>query len=348
MIYSQGFNFNSYIEKGVDPRAGQYNCTIALYEVPAGARNCPPLKLFLHYNPLSSDDVGLGQGWSFGNLSSYDQSSKTLVLSTGENFKVTETTSSVFVTDQKLKDFMFQKKSTLPPHSQVRAGRSAVELQPVYYQCTQPRLSKVQSDSQDLLEIAYNTYTTITQAPGTAKAATFTLVKQNNQLTELRLPLHGSPAWRFTYGTAGLTNITSPTGAMEDITYKSAGFLLPNGAPVSSIPYVISHTVRPFHDQPVIQTTYSYSDNNFLGYGGGRNWTNDGDNLYLTPADYEYTSTIQVVGGTTTKHTYNEFHLLVSKQQQKSTKQLIQATIYYALNNAAFDSQPAQYQLPKT
>ncbi|RDK39616.1 RHS repeat protein [Aspergillus phoenicis ATCC 13157] len=340
MIYSQGFNFNSYVEKGVDPRTGQYNCTISLYEVPAGVRNCPPLKLSLHYNPLNGDDVGLGQGWSFGNLSSYDQGSKTLVLSTGENYKVQETTSSVFLADQKLKSFVFQKKSTTSYRVTLKSGQ--VEVLSKY------SWSTVSSDLQVLLEVSYGTYTTITLAPGTAEAATFTLRKNNNQLTELRLPLDGSPAWKFTYGTGGLVSVISPTGAREDISYKAAGFLLPSGAPVNSIPYVISHTVRPLHDQPAIRTTYSYSDRNFLGYGGGRNWTNDGDNLYLTPADYEYTSTSQVEGGTTTKHTYNKFHLLVSKQQQKGTKQVTQATTYYALSNTAFDGQPAQYQLPKT
>lgn len=216
------------------------------------------------------------------------------------------------------------------------------------YSGGQPRLSKVQSDSQVLLEISYTTYPTITLAPRTAETATFTLQKNNNQLTELRLPLEGSPAWKFTYRTGGLVSITSPTGAREDISYKATGFLLPSGAPVSSIPYVISHTVQPFHDQPASQTTYNYSDRNFLGYGGGRNWTSNGDNLYLTPADYEYTSTSQVNSGTTTKHTYNKFHLLVSKQQQKESKQVTQATTYYALSNTTFNSQPAQYQLPKT
>ncbi|RAK83114.1 RHS repeat protein [Aspergillus costaricaensis CBS 115574] len=338
-IYSQGFNFNSYIEKGVDPRTGQYNCSISLYEVPAGVRNCPPLNLFLHYNPLNSDDVGLGKGWSFGNLSTYDQNSKTLMLSTGENYKVTETTSSVFVADQKLKDFAFQKTGTMGYRVILKSGQ--VEVLSNFNRST------VSSDSQNLLEVAYNTYTTITRAPGTAEAATFTLVKQNNQLAELRLPLDGSPAWKFTYGTGGLTNVTSPTGATEEISYKTPGFSLPSGAPVSSIPYVISHTARPFHDQPAIQTTYSYSDRNFLGYGGGRNWNNDGDNLYLTPADYEYTSTAQIVGGTTTKHTYNKFHLEVSREQQKGTKQVTQTTTYYALSNTSFDSQPAQYKLPK-
>lgn len=41
MLYSQGFNFDTYVEKGVDPRTGQYTCAIALYEVPSSVRNCP-------------------------------------------------------------------------------------------------------------------------------------------------------------------------------------------------------------------------------------------------------------------------------------------------------------------
>ncbi|PYI08541.1 hypothetical protein BO78DRAFT_468512 [Aspergillus sclerotiicarbonarius CBS 121057] len=335
MIYSQGFNFNTYIEKGVDPRTGQYNCAIALYEVPASVRNCPPFNLSLNYNPLNSEDVGLGKGWSFGNLSSYDhRTGKTLVLSTGENYKVTETSSSVFMTDQKLKSFVFQKTGTYSYRVALKSGQVEVlsNLNNVYKTSVptniygangrslqlswvrsgeQPRLSKVQADSQDLVVIDYaDAQTTITRAPGTAEAATFTLVKRNSQL--------------------------------------DAGFSLPNGASIKSIPYVISHTARPFQNQPAIQTTYSYSDYNFLGYGGGRNWTDGEDNLYLTPAAYEYSATVQVVGGTTTKHTYNKFHLLVSTQQQKGTKQVTQTTTYYALSNTAFANQPAQYQAPKT
>lgn len=374
MIYSQAFNFNSYVEKGVDPRTGQYNCTISLYEVPAGVRNCPPFDLFLHYNPLGGDDVGLGRGWSFGSLSSYEQTSRTLILSTGENYKVQESTSSVTVMDQKLKSFIFQKTGTTTYRVTLKSGqvellsnfnnRASVYVPTEIYGAnghslklswvfsgTQPRLSKIQAGSQDLVEIVYNDSAQIafvTRAPGTAEAATFALVKRNNQLAELRLPLEGLPAWRFTYGTAGLTNVTSPTGATESISYRAAGFRLPSGAPVSTIPHVISHTARPFHGQPAIQTTYSYSDHNFLGFGGGRNWTSDGDNLYLTPADYEYTSTVQVVGGTTTRHVYNKFHLQTSTQQQKGVKQLTQATTYYARSNTAFEYQPAQYQLPQT
>ncbi|RAH76473.1 hypothetical protein BO86DRAFT_443462 [Aspergillus japonicus CBS 114.51] len=348
MIYSQGFNFNSYVEKGVDPRTGQYNCTISLYEVPAGVRNSPPLNLSLHFNPLGGDDVGLGRGWSFGGLSSYDPPSRTLILSTGENYKVQESTSSVRVTDQKLQSFHFHKTNTTSYRVTLKSGQVEV-------------LSNFNHRSSVLTEIVYNDsaqITTITRGPGTAETATFTLLRRNGQLAELRLPLEGSPSsptsegsssppsWKFTYETAGLTTVTSPTGATETIAYRAAGFRLPSGAPVSAIPHVISHTARPFQDQPAIQTSYSYSDHNFLGFGGGRTWSSDGDNLYLTPANYEYTSTVQVVGGPTTRHVSNKFHLQLSIHQQKGVKQLIQTTTYYARSNTAFEGQPAHETPP--
>ena len=111
-IYSQAVNFDSFIQKGVDPRTGQYTCTIPIYEASVETRNCPPLEVSLGYNPLSADNVGFGQGWSL-NLSSYQhrRQSRTLVLSTGEQYKVTETTNMVTVRDQKLKNFQFKKLS---------------------------------------------------------------------------------------------------------------------------------------------------------------------------------------------------------------------------------------------
>ncbi|PWY92311.1 hypothetical protein BO70DRAFT_327401 [Aspergillus heteromorphus CBS 117.55] len=372
MIYSQGFNFDAYVEKGVDPRTGQYTCAIALYEVPSSVRNCPPFKLVLHYNPLNGNDIGLGRGWSFI-LSSYDhRNAKTLSLSTGENYHVTESASAVIVNDQKLQNFVFQKKSTSNYQITHKSGLIEVltngnnvfnttvttdiygtngrSLKLVWVRSgDQPRLSKVQEDSQDLVTIDYtDAAVTITQAPGTNESAAFTLVKRNSELVELRLPLAGSPSWKFTYGTSGLTNVTNPAGGVEDISYKANGHLLPRGAPVQAIPYVISHTARPLGGQPPIVTTYSYSDFNFLGYGGGLDWRDGEDNLYRMPASYQYTSTVQVVGGATTRYTYNKFHLVVSTQQQQGTKASTQTIAYYALSNTAFANQPAQYQLPKT
>jgi len=69
-VYSQGFSFGSFLQKSVDPRTGQYTCTIRVYDTPSQARNCPSLKLCLSYDPLDTNNHGFGKGWSF-NLSQY-------------------------------------------------------------------------------------------------------------------------------------------------------------------------------------------------------------------------------------------------------------------------------------
>ncbi|KAE8353323.1 hypothetical protein BDV28DRAFT_148202 [Aspergillus coremiiformis] len=373
-LYSQGFSFGSFIQRGVDPRTGQYTCTIDVYEVPAQTRNCPPLSLSLSYSPFNAVDVGLGKGWSF-NFSSYDhRQSRTLFLSTGENYKATETTSTLNLSDQKLKSFQFRKQNgnylvihksgqievlsnanntyntSVPVEIYAANGRS---LKLVWTRVgEQPRLSKIQDGSEDLLQIVYtDAQVRITRAPNTTEASSFLLQRRNSQLVELQLPLEDREAWKFVYQTVNqlscLTSVTSPAGLLEEVTYKQIGHRLPKGAPYQSIPYVISYTVRPGNQQPPIKTAYSYSDRNFLAYNGGYDWKNGQDNLYLVPNDYQYSSIVQVEGGLETQYAYNKFHLLVSTQQRQGSKQVTQTITYHALANTEFAAQPAQYQLPK-
>ncbi|KAL7892576.1 hypothetical protein HDV64DRAFT_289612 [Trichoderma sp. TUCIM 5745] len=279
-IYSQSFNFDSFLEKGVDPRTG-------------------------HYNPLNTSDVGLGTGWSF-TLPVYDPRSKTLVLSTGENFKVIET-SSLFLNGRSI------QFSWAPSGSE-------------------PQLKKILDGDHTLLEIQYQAaQVKIIREPGSPDESFFTLVKRNGQLVAINLPEENMPPWQFEY-----QRLVSPTGLIEEINYKRDGHLLPRRAPYPTIPYVISHVVRPGRQQPAIRTSYSYSGQNFLGNGGGRDWSADGDTLYLTPAEYQI------------RREYNKFHLPVKVEEQKGSKKMTQKIIYHALLNRAFDDQPAQYLLPKT
>ncbi|KAK0716312.1 hypothetical protein B0H67DRAFT_610844 [Lasiosphaeris hirsuta] len=389
-IHSQGCNFGSFIQKGVDPRTGQYTCGITIYESPSEARNCPPLKLSLSYNSLVPQDIGLGAGWSF-NLSGYQHrqsNNRTLFLSTGEHYQVTETSDLVTVKDQKLRNFQFTKTATgcnggnetptyqityksglmeilsnannsfdttVPVELCAENGRSLKLGWTTYGE--QPRLSKIQEGGQDLLTIDYtDAQVNVVRNPNTAEASTLSLVRANDQLVEVRLPLEEREerraAWIFTYETfdqsiACLSTVASPVGLLEEVQYKQDGHRLPGGAPYESIPYAISYTMRPGSQQPPIETRYSFSDRNFLGYNGCNDWKDGEDNLYRVPDEYQYTSTVQVEGGTQTKYTYNKFHLMVNTQQQRGTKQVTQNTTYYALLEKAFDDQPAQYLLPR-
>ncbi|KAF7587276.1 hypothetical protein BBP40_007493 [Aspergillus hancockii] len=374
-FYSQGFNFESFLQKGVDPRTGQYSCSVDIYETPAQTRNCPEFKLTLSYHALNTQDIGLGSGWTF-NLSSYEhRQRKTLMLSTGENYQVTETSSVFLVKEQKLKSFKARKiesgyevvyKSgqteilsnandtydrSVPIALYGSNGRS---LRFIWERSgSQPRLSKIQDGGDNLLEVRYETSrATITQSPGTPEASTFTLVQRNKQLVELQLPVSETPPWEFSYVTlgqfTGLSRVKSPIGLIEEINYKQDGHRMPARAPYEVIPFVISHVVRPGRQQPAIRTTYDYSLENFLGYNGDQVWSDTGDNLYQLRSDYKYTSTVEVEGGMETTYEYNKFHLPVKTQQQQGTKKTTQTIEYYATPRTSFADQPAQYQLPKT
>ncbi|KAM0152547.1 hypothetical protein ACHAPG_007621 [Botrytis cinerea] len=375
-IYSQGFNFSDFLQKGVDPRTGQYTCMVDLYEAPIQARNCPPFKLSLSFHPLNTKDFGLGQGWTF-NLPSYEhrQSNRVVSLSTGESYRVTETSSAIFTTDQKLKSSTLKKldantyqityksgqietlsnfnnryNKTVLVDLYASTGRSLSFTWSAFGEIA--RLDKIQQGSEILLEVKYGaSQVEITKAPNTPEATTFTLIQRSNQLVEIRFPWDGA-SWKFNYQKFGqmvhLNNVTSPTGLVEEITYKEQGHRLPTGAPYQAIPYAISHTSRPGNSQPPITTSYTYSDYNFLAYGSSQNWKDGEDNLFLTRDEYQYTSNVQIQGGMVTKNTYNKFHLLISSEQQKGVKQVTQKITYHAIPFASFENQPAQYQLPKT
>ncbi|KAM6487708.1 hypothetical protein HDV62DRAFT_159319 [Trichoderma sp. SZMC 28011] len=379
-VYSQGFNFNSFLQKGVDPRTGQYTCTVNIYDTPTHARNVATFAISLSFNPLNTQDVGLGIGWAF-NLSSYDhRHRKSLSLSTGECYQATETTGGLLqIKDQKLKNFVATKLGSdyqiayksgqtevlsnannaynlSVPITITAANGRALDL--VWIRNgDHPRLSKLQDNGEDLVAIEYSSaQVTITRAPNTSDESTFTLVRRNDQLTSIQLPTDTdgtTAAWQFTYepfsnGFLGLHQVTSPTNLIEQIEYQPEGHRLPKGAPYSTIPYVISYVVRPGRQQPAIINKYSYSARNFLGYDGTQDWSQEGDTLYLAPAEYEYTATVQADGGATTIYHYNKFHLTTQIVRQQNTKTVTQTITYYAALNTEFDLQPPQYQLPKS
>ncbi|KAI6091211.1 hypothetical protein F4821DRAFT_281153 [Hypoxylon rubiginosum] len=374
-IYSQGFSFGSYVQDGVDPRTGQYTCTVEIYKAAAKVRNCAPLSLSLVYDPLNPRDNGFGQGWSF-NLSSYQhRDTKVLILSTGERFQAQEATNDILIKDQKLKGFQMKKTTSgyqvihkdgqvevlsnanntydtsVPVQLYAPNGRS-LELSWTR-SGEQPRLQSIKDGTQVLVDIAYQSGSVqVTRAPNTTESSTLTCSLANNQLTGIQLPLEDKSTWKFNYQTFGkitcLARITSPGGLVEEVTYNADGHRLPQGAPYSSIPTVASHVVRPGAKQLDMQTDYTYSDKNFLANGSGNAWKQSEDNLYQANANYEYSTVVQVKGGTKTTYVYNRFHLLISTTHEKGTKQIVRGIVFNGTSTAAFDGQPAQYQLPKT
>lgn len=237
-LYSQAFNFNTFLERGVDSRTGQYMCVLPIFECPSEIRNCPPLNLSICYSPLNTQDIGLGRGWRF-NVTQYQHRGSDdcrLSLSTGEQYRVTDLSDSVIVKDKKLESFIFKKKTVQRADSgndenfyeiiyksgQVEIlsnkGNSFNASVPVRMYATngrqltlawnsfgeQPRLTKIQHGGQDLLEICYTAAgVEIVRNPGTSDSSTFSLLQTNDLLIEIRLPLEEGEtkqsAWQFSY-----------------------------------------------------------------------------------------------------------------------------------------------------
>ncbi|KAK6354339.1 hypothetical protein TWF730_008746 [Orbilia blumenaviensis] len=380
-IYSQSFNYGRRVHDGVDPRTGQFACSIDLYQAPSATRNCPELKLKLQHDMLNPINTGWGKGWSL-NVSSYDdKATKTMKSYTGEHYRVSERPGffgNMILIDQKLKTFSFVKRGGkyyivyktgrievldndngrlpifLPFKIYAPNGRS-LDLRWSYDAGSDrpPRLVSV-SDSlvgTELLKIIYTQSNVIvTQAPG-PEQTTFVYEILGDNLIQIFFPGITRAAWYFNYeeidNFSCINAVRNPLGMIEKITYLRTGHRLPPGAPYSWIPYVVKHVQDPGCQQPATATYYAYSSNNFLGNNSGLSWEDAGDNLYRAHGAYKYTATAQVEGGPNTQFTFNKYHLTDSIVKSLGTKKTYHFYTYYANLNADIKDQPAQYQLPK-
>ncbi|GAB3629503.1 tRNA(Glu)-specific nuclease WapA [Pandoraea terrae] len=382
-IYSNAFNFVSHVQTGVDPRTGMFGCSLSLPTVSVNALSGPDLPLNLSFSPLQQADAGFGIGWSL-QLSSYDRVGKILTLGTRERFAVEASSQEFTFKDKKLDTFRVRReggfywvthKSGLIERLSDRNGvddvamvveRRAPEGRSValaYASVNGTRaLSEVSDDTGVLLRIDRSKpgRVDVIVHPDTPAAATYALHQQSGRLTKLTLPVENGAGWRFAYDTVGglehLTRIDLPTGGFETVTYQAQGHRFPSGAPLTHLPYVLSHSQTPRADQPPMVTRYTYSDYNFLGYGvPGLTWQAGEDNLYriVMPQGqaYEYSSTAERLmdgGYHRVERRYNRFHLMVLEKTIRNGHVMETATLYHEDPTQSFPKQPAFCQLPKT
>ncbi|WJD64143.1 RHS repeat domain-containing protein [Pseudomonas kurunegalensis] len=191
---------------------------------------------------------------------------------------------------------------------------------------------------------------------------------------QVLLPAEEGAGWDFDYeyiaydenlgqNLALLKEITTPFGAVETVEYwvGNNGHRFPNDAR-PPLPRVKRHAVDPRFDQPVMVTTYDYTDNNYLGRGAsGIAWRDDGlDNLYqFSGSDFEYGSTAshwlkaaddtspgdgKVLRTVTTR--YNRFHLMTHETEAQNGCVQETYTEYHEQEGLQFARQPAYFQLP--
>lgn len=385
-LHSNAFNFMGFVHGNVDQRTGQFCVAIKLPELIANELCGPELPLQLSFNPMNEKNSGFGIGWTL-TLTQFAIPSGMLALHTGESFRVADNGpgTAAVIPERKLESFHFSNISEgdaqrfriahkaglteiLEPQGPLRNVALPVRvLAPSGHGInlayttvnSEPRLASIIDDTQrTLLSIDYsnNAQVVVDIDPGTDVHKCFTLKLQNEELTDVILPTEDKAAWRFSYTTFGdlryVNRVENPIGGVETVGYREHGHRFPEGD--RTLPYAIEHVLQPdpLDETTHLKTTYEYSQNNFLGYGTGISWSDDGqDNLYkFTGTRYSYDSTAshyldgQVLR--TVKCSYNRFHLLKERVtcQQGCIETL--TTDYHEKLDAPFKDQPNHFQLP--
>lgn len=381
-VASNAFNAHGFVDGAVDPRTGQYTMAINLPTLNANNLCGPDLPLALEFNPINRQDSGFGVGWSLP-LTEFRPANRILALSSGETYKVTGTGSTPQIAELAIETFRFFDEGSGRYRVVYKGGRVEVlQLQGngsslvalpveihspgghVIYLTYQPladthRLHEVrQTDGTALLRVSRYQSTVSIDYLGTglgAPLATFMLQVNGNQLERLELPTDDQATWRLRYetlrGQTCLARVASPLGAVETIEYLDGGHLFP-GSAHTPLPRVSRHVLEPGRSQPAIESKYSYSDHNFLGFGAsGLVFTDDGlDNLYKVSEPYTYhsTQTTWAAGapGRSIQRVYNRYHSIVEQVTRNASALLTQSTHYPQDDTLPFDLQVPQCQLP--
>lgn len=386
-FFTQATNFSSAVSGGVDPRTGLFNIQIALGNL-VGNRNLgPSLPLGLSYSPLTWTDAGFGQGVSLG-LTTYDTDNRLLVLSTGEQYKIQETSTNVILRQNKLDTVHVTKDQDsyrivhksgdveilTGPKNAFKLKVPTALLTPAGHRLTltwdftgsRPRLKEIKDESDTLLTVTYTgqSKATLRILPGQSEGYDVEFGFENGLLDRVHhfgLGVSAPLVWSFTYSTMGqqgpwgswITGVSMPGGMSETAYYRNDGHghQFPASAKLPALPYVERFVQNPGGGQPPIEADYSYTDHNFLGGHSGVSWDSGRDNLYEILTSYTYRSTeSRVCGGQTTRiiREYNQYHLQTIETTQQNGFSRNVQTDYYAVVGQPFDQQRAQFQLPKT
>lgn len=385
-VYSQAFNFSSYLGGAVDPRTGQYGCQIQLATLyPQG-----PLEvsrtIALSFSMMNTESGVYGTGWRISNTE-FDIARSRLTLLTGEQFKTQSLPSvggTLVIKDRKLADLVVQRPDATTLHVIYKDG--TVEILKRTGSTTPYRIDAIQfengerlkweyapggslerildHDQQVLLLLTYSNGRLVrsdTRVDG-GRYARITFTQSNARLTGFTAPYDSresppSAGYVLEYGQAfrngmiAIRRVRSPMGGDELINYAENGHQYANG---QYIPRVTSWVHTPAAGQPGMSRTYSYSPGrNFTGYPFSGGFREGEDNLYLIGSDYNYWTEETRIDDITSKTTlsvmrttYNKFHLLTEEQVLREGTRTTR-TIEYNVCPGLFPAQPPNLQLPR-
>ncbi|AZE76828.1 hypothetical protein [Pseudomonas synxantha] len=385
-VYSQAFNFGSYLDGSVDPRTGQYNVRINLMTL------CPmgPLEVSrdvaLSFSMFSTDSSVYGPGWQLSKTE-FDSARLRLTLLSGEQFKAQSMPvvgGTMVFKDRKLKDLVVRRPDANTLHVVYKDGTVevlqrtdssmpyrivAIEFENgerIRWEYTlRGSLERVLGhDQQVLLLLTYSEgyLATVDSRVDGGRYARTRFTYSNGRLTAVTAPYDRDGAVQnaryvfgytsaFSNGLIGIDHVKTPMGGEEFIRYVERGHQYGNG---QYLPRVFSWVQIPASSQLPITRTYTYSTgNNFTGFPYSGGFREGEDNLYLIGGDYSYWTEEECIDPqndtvlSSVRTTYNRFHLLIEERSQREGT-LAKTNITYNIKPGLFAQQPANLQLPKT
>ncbi|WP_340617722.1 hypothetical protein [Xenorhabdus entomophaga] len=239
--YTQTPNFVSASSGNVDPRTRLFGFNHSLTTLVGNSGMGPSLDLTLSYSPTTSDNSwGLGIGVMF-TMTWYDKNSHTLYLSSGETFKIEESSdgstpyfnikqskiqtvkAEKYDSDSNIWYRIIDRDSNITDLYEVGGNfyRPKNLWSPLGHQLHltwsddggNPYLSEVTDDSgTELFSAAYsdnNGAPAMTLFPSTTEEQTFSLFTSNNYLTGMKNAALPENSWQFEYCDAGIANPVS-------------------------------------------------------------------------------------------------------------------------------------------
>ena len=384
-ITSNAFNFSGFIDSGVDVRTGTYSASINIMDLKGNHLSGPDFNFSLHYNMNNTSDEGFGRNWSVP-ISRFSKSTGLLSLSNGQAFKIQYNASlgRYEIPYRKLEDIKVYYVNTPGTQSgEIKVVHKGGEMEFIDwdkgvinrryspqghklkyeygYLNNQPILWKVSDEVGSFMVVdwwsdPYKTTVELNMAGELVKTVTITKTANGSykRLSHASIPNDTSLYTSFGYewvdslGVDLLVSVVYPTGLEETVRYQHEGHRLQSGAPIPYMPYVTELYVDHGEGQEPAIHRFSYSSQNYLGFGSDAVFHSGEDTLFGARKDYVYSCTERVGNELEIIKHYNKYHLLIRDEFYKDGQKYQEADYeYYADANTHIEYQPAQYGMLK-
>lgn len=327
-IYSNAFNFSSFLSSSVDPRTGQYTAGYNMMVLKPFNINDSSSTISLRFSPFYTLNSGFGQGWEI-TTSRLDMSRRVLVTTEGERYRCEALIAGTEIRfiDKKVRNLratmvnantirLHYKSGITETLQRLSLANDMAVLTSVTFTngetfdltygifiAGQPCLTEIRHRPTKTLMLRLNYFSgnchQIQYPDDNGNQLQVDIEYRNNQLTRISLPwaqnARTDAGYTFNYITPQnnylcIQEFRTPTGSREIIQYNATGLRV---TMTTSLPCVMSTTTHQGNGQPAMTRTWQYSQStNFTGFSSGRTHIDpEQDNLYLVTGNYTYSST---------------------------------------------------------